>query len=149
MLKDIIRPSLHAVGHQTPVREVARIMKDSDVGCVLVQNPNGIAIGIITDRDLVLRCLANGLSADKARAQEVMTAAVTTVREDSGLFDCIRTMHDARVRRLPVVDSNGKPVGIISFGDLLGILSKEFGSLVENCTHPLETGKSAKKGFAA
>ena len=68
MLKDIIRPSLHAVGHQTPVREVARIMKDNDVGCVLVQNPNGIAIGIITDRDLVLRCLANGLSADKARA---------------------------------------------------------------------------------
>jgi predicted transcriptional regulator len=78
-----------------------------------------------------------------------MTAAVTTVRDDSGLFDCIRTMHDARVRRLPVVDSNGKPVGIISFGDLLGILSKEFGSLVENCTHPLEVGKSAKKGFAA
>jgi CBS domain-containing protein len=149
MIKDIIRPSLHTVGHQTTVREVARLMKEKDVGCVLVQNPAGLPIGIITDRDLVLRCLANGVSADKARAQEVMTAAVATVREDSGLFDCIRTMHDARVRRLPVVDSNGKPVGIISFGDLLGILSQELGSLVENCTHPLELPKTAKKGFAA
>ncbi|MFN7685832.1 MAG: CBS domain-containing protein [Oligoflexia bacterium] len=149
MLKEVIRTGAHTVDHQTLVKDVARLMKEKDIGCVLVQNPQKVPVGIITDRDLVLRCLANGISPEKARAQEVMTAAIRTVREDSGIFECIRMMHDARVRRLPVVDSSGKVVGMISFGDLLGILSKELGSLVENCTHPLDEQKAAKKGLAA
>jgi predicted transcriptional regulator len=149
MLKDLIRPSIYSVDHQTPVREVAKIMKTKDIGCILVCNAKGFPIGIITDRDLVVRCMANGLNFDKAKAQEIMTATVRTIREDSGLFECIRTMHDAKVRRLPVVNSEGKPVGIISFGDVLSLLSQEFGSLIENCTHPIDAQKTAKKGFAA
>jgi signal-transduction protein with cAMP-binding, CBS, and nucleotidyltransferase domain len=149
MLKEIIRLSLHSVDHQTPVKEIAQLMKSKDVGSVLVCNPKGLPIGIVTDRDIVLRCVANGLSLDRAKAQEVMTATVKTIREDAGLFECIRLMHDAKVRRIPVVDNQGMPMGIVSFGDILSILSKEFSSLIENCTHPLESGKTAKKGLAA
>lgn len=144
MLKDIIKTQIGGnhpccVSPRTPVREVARIMRDEDVGCVIVTNPRGEPIGMITDRDLATRCLADSLSPEHALAQEVMSSSPITIRQDAGLYDSIRAMHDARVRRVPVVDNAGRAVGIISFGDILGILSKEFGALVENCTHPLST----------
>jgi len=146
MLKEIINNHPCCVSPQTPVREVARIMRDEDVGCLIVTNPRGEPMGMITDRDLCTRVLADSPSPDRALAQEVMSPSPVSVRETAGLYDCIRVMHDARIRRVPVVDSSGKAVGIVSFGDVLGLLSKELGTLIENCTHPLSSEKTVKKG---
>ena len=139
MLKDLLTPQLSnhpcCVPQDASLRDVAQIMKKEDIGCVLVtRGTTRIPIGIITDRDLVTRCLADSLSIDHATAREIMTPNIRTVREDTGLFDCIRTMNEAGIRRIPVVNSSGEAVGVLSFGDILRLLSNELGTLTENCT---------------
>lgn len=139
MLKDLLSPQLTnhpcCVSQDASVREVAQLMKKEDVGCVLVtRGSTRIPIGIITDRDLATRCLADSLSPDQATAREIMTPNVRTVREDAGLYECIRTMNEAGIRRVPVVDASGNAIGVLSFGDILRLLSGELGALVENCT---------------
>jgi CBS domain-containing protein len=159
MLKELIASQLKnhpcCVSEDASVRDVARLMKQHDVGCVLVTRGSpgspgkaaGIPIGIITDRDLATRCLADSLSADHAKAREVMTPNPRTISEDAGLYDCIRAMNDTGVRRIPVVDARGNALGIISFGDVLRLLSREFTTLTENCTHPSESHRTQQKTF--
>lgn len=151
MLKDLLAPQLSnhpcCVPQDASVREVAQLMKKEDVGCVLVTRGNTrIPIGIITDRDLATRCLADSLSPDQATAREIMTPNVRTVRENAGLYECIRTMNEAGIRRIPVVDSTGNAIGVLSFGDILRLLSSELGSLVENCT--ASTGETKHQKYS-
>ena len=149
MLKNIIRLELFSVKPEDNITEVVRIMKERNVGSVLVCDELKKPVGIITDRDLVLRCMAEHKDYHACSARDLMTPSPRTVRDQDGIFDCINAMRDSQVRRIPVVDSQGKALGIVSFGDILGILSKEFGNLVENTTHPLEEKKQPKKALAA
>jgi len=149
MLKNIIRLELFSVKPEDHLSQVVRIMKDRNVGSVLVCDDTQKSIGIITDRDLVLRCLAEDKSIHTCNARDVMTPSPRTVKDTDGLYDCIRAMHDAQARRIPIVDYQGKALGIVSFGDMLSILSKEFTNLIETTTHPLELKKAEKKGVAA
>ena len=130
------------------LKEVATLMREQDIGNVLIMDGDTLS-GIITDRDLVIRCMAEHKDYHACSARDLMTPSPRTVRDQDGLFDCINAMRDSQVRLIPVVDSQGKALGIVSFGDILGILSKEFGNLVENTTHPLETEKQPKKALAA
>lgn len=149
MLKNIIRLELLSVKPEDGIHEVVRIMKDKDVGSVLVCDADQKPLGILTDRDLVIRCMGENRNPDQCRARDLMSSSPRTVRETDGLYDCINAMHDAGVRRIPVVDQQGKAAGIISFGDILKILSKEFNTLVETTTRPLEHEKQPKKAVAA
>jgi hypothetical protein len=103
-------------------------MAHHDVGCVLVVEDQKLK-GLITDRDIVMRCLAKNLSPTECRVSSVMTETPATVRDTDGIFDCIETMRGAQVRRIPVVDRSGDLVGIVSFGDILAVLSKELAEL--------------------
>jgi CBS domain-containing protein len=149
MLKNIIRLELFSVKPEDHVSEVVRIMKNRNIGSVLVCDDLKKPLGIITDRDLVLRCLGEEKDFRHCTARDMMTPSPRTVRDSDGIYDCINAMHEAQVRRIPVVDPQGKALGIISFGDLLNILSKEFSNLVENTTHPLESKKEPKKAAVA
>ena len=138
MLRELVGPqlgqSLVSVSPETKVDAVSKLMADRDVGCVLVVDAKNVIHGIVTDRDIVLRCVARNINVHECPVSQVATPAPKTVREDAGVFDVIRTMEKAGVRRIPVVDAKNHPIGIFSFGDLLAILGKEFYAVTRHTT---------------
>ncbi len=124
------------------VADVARLMADRNVGAVMVLT-NDRPRGIITDRDITIRCVGRNLDVNDTTVEQVMTEALDTVVETDGLYDCIKKMQEARVHRMPVVDQDNRAVGIISFGDLLAILSKELAVLT---SHRLPGAETLKGG---
>ena len=137
MLRDILGgQKLVTCEPDAKVVEVSRMMADHNVGTVLVLS-NDKPRGILTDRDIVVRCIAQNIDVEDCTVEQIMTESVETVHDTDGLFDCIMKMKRAKVRRIPVVDDAEKAIGLISFGDLLGVLSKEFVELTQTTT-PLE-----------
>ena len=96
----------------------ARTMCDRNVGDVLVEEENGAGLcGIVTDRDIVVRCVAEGKDPKSTTLREVCSQGLWTVRPDDNVKDAMRLMTDHAIRRIPVVE-DGRPVGILSIGDL-------------------------------
>jgi CBS domain-containing protein len=133
MLKDIINRNLLAIEPDAKVSDAAKLMASEDVGCVLILD-NGKPRGMITDRDIVVRCLAKNIDVDDCTVENVMTESLETVKDTDGIFDCIEMMKGAGVRRVPVVDERGMAIGLVSFGDLLAVLSKELSELTSETT---------------
>lgn len=133
MLREIINKNIVGCEPHNRVAHVARLMERYDVGAVIVMQ-NGRPMGIVTDRDIVVRCLGRSIDPEECLVETVMSRPLVTCRETDGVFDCIKKMKQAKIRRIPVVDDMDKVIGVISFGDLLSVLSKEFSNLVENNT---------------
>jgi CBS domain-containing protein len=91
-------------------------MADADVGSILVTEADVLS-GIVTDRDIVVRAVAQGRDPDETRAGDVCTSDPQTLSPDDELGDAVRQVKESNIRRLPVVE-DGKPVGILSLGDL-------------------------------
>jgi len=96
--------------------DVAAIMRDGDMGAVPVVD-GGKLVGIVTDRDIVIRGVAEG-AGPETPISNVMTRDLFSVRPDNFVFEAIRLMGDKQVRRLPVIDSNGELKGIIAMADV-------------------------------
>jgi CBS domain-containing protein len=96
--------------------EAAALMRDQDIGDVLVQEDGG-SLGIVTDRDIVTRAVASGHNPTEVRLGDICTQDVETVDVDTSVEDVIRLMSDKAIRRVPVCEGN-KPVGVVSLGDL-------------------------------
>ena len=96
--------------------DAARTMRDSDIGDVVVMD-GGQVSGIVTDRDIVVRGVAEGRDAESTAVGEVCTTGIETIDPDASVDDALRIMREHDIRRLPVT-KNGRPVGIISLGDL-------------------------------
>lgn len=96
---------------------VANIMKAQDIGSVPISE-NGKLVGMVTDRDITIRAVADGRNAAQATARDVMSKNVVFCREDENLEDAVRIMEQKAVRRLPVLDKNEKLVGMLSLGDV-------------------------------
>ena len=98
----------------------ARLMKETETGCLLVVDGDGKLTGILTGRDLVLNILAPNEKAEELRVKQVMTRQPMTARVDQvSLRELAKTLGRGRVRRLPVVDAANRPVGIITLEDML------------------------------
>lgn len=102
----------------TPLRDVARMMADNDCGLIPVVDANDVPIGVVTDRDIAVRVVAQGRDAKSTRAADCMSTPVSTIDEDSTLADCCDAMESLQVRRVPVVDAAGKLCGIVSLADV-------------------------------
>jgi CBS domain-containing protein len=113
---EIMTRDVQTATRDTTLREVALMMRDGDMGSVPVVD-DGKLIGIVTDRDMVVRVLAEGKGADTA-AGEAMTTELVTVRPEAYVFQAIRLMGDKQVRRIPVVGENGELAGIIAMADI-------------------------------
>jgi CBS domain-containing protein len=98
------------------VQDAAQVMRDHDIGDVIVVE-DGQVTGILTDRDIVVRAVAEGLDTSSTEVREVCTTGIEAMEPDASVDDALRTMREHDIRRLPVV-KNGRPVGIISLGDL-------------------------------
>jgi CBS domain-containing protein len=102
----------------TSLRDVARMMIDNDCGEIPVVDGKGVPVGVVTDRDITIRIVAEGRDTMNATASDAMSAPVQTLREDSSLKDATALMESAKIRRVPVVDKNGKLSGILSVADI-------------------------------
>ncbi len=145
--RDIMTRDVTVATRETTLQQVAAMMRDEDTGIIPVVEPapsaevadqdsaqtkraerekrrgnrstdNGKLVGLITDRDIVVRALAEGRDARIVRAEEIMTADVHSARPNDRVIDAIRKMGDKQVRRIPVVDEMGNLRGIISMADI-------------------------------
>lgn len=116
-VRDLMTTNPECVTDKDTIRDVARIMKNEDTGVVPVVDGRRI-IGLITDRDIVVRGIAEGKDIENVRVNELMTKSVRTVREDADLNDVLRMMSGAEIRRVPVVNASDEIVGIVSIGDI-------------------------------
>jgi CBS domain-containing protein len=132
-IRDVMTPNPECVSEKDSIRDVARIMKDQDTGVVPVVDGKRI-IGLITDRDIVVRGLAEGKNLENVRVNELMTKSVRSVREDASVTEVLEMMGNAEIRRVPVVNSNDELVGIVSLGDIAaqGNQDGKVGRAVEN-----------------
>lgn len=113
---EIMTKSVRTATREMSLREVAAMMRDGDMGAVPVVD-GGKLIGIVTDRDIVVRAVAESKTADTPIG-EVMTTELFTVAPDDFVFEAIRLMGDKQVRRIPVVSNDGSLVGIIAMADV-------------------------------
>lgn len=114
-LRDLMTPNPVTCSSDATIGDVARLMKERDIGNVLVVDGDSIK-GIATDRDIVVRGLAEGRDTS-ARITDVCTTDIVALAPDDDVDKAVATMRERAVRRLPVVDK-GRPVGIVSIGDL-------------------------------
>ena len=115
-VRDLMAESPWKVEPSDSVEDAAKKMRENDVGALLVVEDEELK-GIVTDRDIVVKAVAEGDKPGKAKVEDVCTADTATIEADASVDDAIKAMREADVRRLPVVE-DGKPVGIISLGDL-------------------------------
>ena len=103
-------------GDQT-ARDAAQVMRDRDCGVVPIVDDSGRVVGIVTDRDLAVRAIAEGRSAE-TRLSDLMTASPASCGQDDDLRDVEQRMAELQVRRIPIVDAGGRCLGIISQADI-------------------------------
>jgi CBS domain-containing protein len=120
-MKSTVGAAMHKgaewVSPQTPVTEIAKRMRELDIGAVPV-GENDRLIGMVTDRDITCRGLANGRDAKKLTARDVMTTGIIYCRDSDSIDEALSIMEKKQVRRLPVIDGNKRLVGMLSFGDI-------------------------------
>jgi CBS domain-containing protein len=116
-VRDVMTPNPECVSERDSISDVARIMKEQDTGVVPVVDGKKI-IGLITDRDIVIRGIAEGRDLSTVKVNELMTKSVRSVSEDTPVNDVLNLMGNAEIRRVPVVNGNNELVGIISLGDI-------------------------------
>jgi CBS domain-containing protein len=117
-VKDVMHRGVDWVSPDTPVTELAKLMRDHDVGAIPI-GENDRLVGMVTDRDIVCKGLAHdSFDARQATAREVMTATIHCCREDDDLAKAVRHMEELKVRRLPVINKSKRMVGILSLGDV-------------------------------
>jgi CBS domain-containing protein len=116
-IKDIMSKNVVIVAPETLLLEVARKMQQSDCGSILVGEDDRL-VGMITDRDLALRCVAESHHPAETNAEQVMTKEILYCLDSDEMEDVALNMTKNKVRRLPVLDKDKRLVGIISLGDL-------------------------------
>lgn len=120
-MKSTVKEAMHKgaewVSPQTSVTEVARKMRELDIGSIPV-GENDRLIGMVTDRDIICRGLADGRDVGKLTARDVMTKSIIYCRDSDSVEDALGVMESKQVRRLPVIDGNKRMVGMLSFGDI-------------------------------
>jgi len=120
------------------VVDAAQLMRKHHVGDLVVVDEKAgrkRPVGIVTDRDIVVEVVAAGVNPESLKVGDIMGPEVATVRESEGLFEALRYMRDKGVRRMPVVDSTGGLVGILTLDDLLSLLAEEMTDLAKLVSH--------------
>lgn len=133
-LGNLCRREIICVDPRTTVKEAAKLMEEKNVGSTIVVQERK-PIGILTDRDILLRVMNRGLDPEKTSVDEVMTKQIVTLKEDMGLFEALQKVKGKGIRRFPIVDSNGNLQGIMTLDDIFYLLGKEMSdvaSIIEN-----------------
>ena len=134
----VIDMAVHKVAVITPeksIRESARQMRVEHVGSLVVVDQDGKPIGMLTDRDITIEggvLEARGVDVDQTTVRDLMTAPVVTATESEGMVTALARMREFGIRRLPIIDSEGKLVGVVTNSNLIKELSELLDGLVRN-----------------
>ena len=134
-VKQAMHKGVQWVDPDTPIVELARLMREHDIGAIPI-GENDRLVGMVTDRDIVCRCVAAGLDAKTHRARDVMTEGIVFCLERHELDEAARLMESRQVRRLPVINGKKLMTGILSLGDIYNAA-------------PRSVGKEAMQGVSA
>jgi CBS domain-containing protein len=135
-IKEVMTSNPATVEADASVIEAARIMRDEDTGIVPVTE-NGRLVGTVTDRDIAVRVLAEGKDPQSTTVREIASTDLVTVDPQQELDEALRLMARHQVRRLPVVENDGRLVGIVSQADVARESDdKRTGELVEEISKP-------------
>lgn len=121
LVRDVMSSPVIAMGEDAPANRVAELMDKHDLGCIIVTNKEGKPLGIITERDLVVRVLAKNAKPDTLKANEVMTSPLITIEPDATISDAARKMSKLNIRRLGVIYKK-QITGLLSSKDILGVM---------------------------
>lgn len=139
LVKEIMTAKPVCCTATTPLREVARAMVQNDCGEIPITDGNGqnSLIGVVTDRDLVVRMIAEGKNPLDHTAESCMSSPVVVVWESTPVEDCARLMEEHQIRRVPVVDGGGACCGIVSQADIAQHASRRItADLVKDVSQP-------------
>ena len=140
-VRDVMSRDVACCTKDTSLTDVARMMQDCNCGLIpVIQNDSSKkAIGVLTDRDIVLRTLADGKDPFQMAAGDIMTQPVITVNADASMEECAHKMQQYRIRRLVVMDRNGQCCGMIAQADLARNTSpQQTGQVVKQVSQPTE-----------
>jgi signal-transduction protein with cAMP-binding, CBS, and nucleotidyltransferase domain len=115
---------------EAPSNKIAKLMDENKFGCVIVTDDDGKPLGIITERDLVIRVLANNSKPATVKAKDVMTTPLQTIDPDATISDAARRMSRLDIRRLGVL-YKGDLIGVISENDILGVMPELLETIME------------------
>ena len=121
LVRDVMSSPVVTMDEDETANRAAMNMDMKDLGAVIVQNKAGKSIGIITERDLVIRVLAKNLKPDTVKAKEIMTTPLVNIEPDATISEAARRMNRLDIRRLVVI-YKGNLVGIVSSKDILGVM---------------------------
>jgi CBS domain-containing protein len=135
-IRDVMTDRPRAVTPQTTLTEVAEVMDSEDVGAIPIVDGDRL-VGMVTDRDIVVRAVARGSDPRSTTAAAVATEEIVTVSPDHDLDEALKLMARHQVRRLPVTDREERLVGVVSQADVaLAAKEKTTGELVEDVSRP-------------
>ena len=121
IVKDVMSSPVVTLDEDATSNRVAHIMDENELGCVIVTNKAGNPVGILTERDLVIRVLAKNLKPDAIKAKEIMTSPLVTIEPDATVSEAARRMSRLNIRRLGVI-YKGNLVGLVSSKDILAVM---------------------------
>jgi len=116
IVRDVMRTPAKTLNSTDTVIQAANLMRDNDIGDVIVLDNNHLA-GILTDRDIVVRALAEGRDATRTTVGEICSRVLTTIAPEDSVGQAVRLMRDKALRRLPV-EHEGRVLGIVTLGDI-------------------------------
>ena len=137
-VREIMTPNPASCTPETRLPEAARTMVQRDCGALPIITLAGTGVvGIVTDRDIVIRAVAQGRNPLELTAESCMTSPAATIAEDADVDECVKLMETKQIRRVPVVDAHGKLVGIVAQADIARHESrKDTGELVRDLSKP-------------
>lgn len=117
-VKDCMSTKVCFCTPDSTVKDVAKLMSDNHVGCIPVCNDEKCVVGVITDRDVILRSIACDKDVSSTKVSDIMTCNPCCCTPETTINEATKLMSDLQIRRIPVCDTNNKIVGILSLGDL-------------------------------
>jgi CBS domain-containing protein len=135
-IRETMTKGVRVARPDAPVMELAKRMRDEDIGSIPVAE-NDKLIGMVTDRDIVTRCVAETADLSQVRARDVMSPKMLYCFEDDSVTDVLANMREQQVRRLPVVNRDKRLVGVVSIGDLSQIEAQSAGTALQGISRPL------------
>lgn len=128
-IKEAMHEGADWVPQDTPVTEIARLMRDKDIGSVPVGKDDRL-VGMVTDRDIALRVAAEGKDPGATTAEQIMTPGIIYCTTQEDVEDAVHLMDQKQIRRLPVLNEAKRMVGMLSLGDIAHTAGRELGGEV-------------------
>ena len=151
ILEKIANRNVVTIPENATMELAAKTMRDQHVGCVVVVQEKGlrkIPMGMITDRDIVVSTSAFGIAPNTVYVRDVMSATLVTARKNDSFNHVLMLMREHGVKRIPIVDSEGALMGIVSTHELMSVLADEFNVLlkVTERQHQVESDRRPRLG---